>query len=95
MSRQFWRLWKRTWALCCGKTACGLLAGPRTVGRASARTSIPASAGILAQGGIHFRCAILNPPAGPRKRRAFVGMADEDVKSILETLEKDLGAVLR
>jgi hypothetical protein len=32
---------------------------------------------------------------GPRKRPALAGPADADVKSILETLEKDLGAVLR
>ncbi len=34
-------------------------------------------------------------PSGPRQMRAFAGRAEEDVKSILETLEKDCGAVLR
>ena len=33
---------------------------------------------------------------GPRGKRRFpAGAADEDVKNILETLERELGAVLR
>jgi len=49
----------------------------------------------LAQGGIHFRRAISIQPWAPIKRWRLMGTADDDVKSILETLAADCGAVLR
>ena len=59
------------------------------------RTSVPAESRDLGARRNSVPPRELNRPLGPRKRFAFAGMADADVKSILETLEKELGAVLR
>ena len=49
----------------------------------------------LGPGGIHS-CRAFEIVLGPRGKRRFpAGAADEDVKNILNTLERELGAVLR
>ena len=94
MSSLSWRPWRRSWARCCANAALRLLGAPHSGARVSAYKRF---GGAETLGPAEFISAgPFQLPQGPRRRSSLRrGMADQDVKSILETLEKELGAVLR